>query len=69
MRLDTIALVIIIIFGVLWLAIWITGLLTAIPFGIFGLGLIAIALALLIMVIYQRLTNAEDDYYDKNIDQ
>jgi hypothetical protein len=69
MRLDTIALAIVVTFGVLWLATAVTGLLVALPFGIFALIPIAVIVGLLIVVIQQRLANKEDDYYDKNLDQ
>ena len=69
MRLDAIALVIVVIFALLWLGVAVTGIIAAVPFGIFGLIPLAIILGLLVAVIYQRLHNAEDDYYDKNVDQ
>lgn len=69
MRLDAIALIIVIIFALLWLAVAVTGIIAAVPFGILGLIPLAVILGLLIVVIYQRLNNAEDDYYDKNVDQ
>ncbi len=69
MRLDTVALIIVIIFAVLWLATAVTGILAALPYGIFLLVPLAVGLGLLGMVIYQRLTNKEDDYYDRNVDQ
>lgn len=68
MRLDAIALIIVIIFALLWLAVTVTGVIAAVPFGILGLIPLAVILGLLIVVIYQRLNNAEDDYYDKNVD-
>ena len=69
MKLDTIALALVVIFAVLWLVTFVTGLLAAIPFGILGLIPVAIVLALLVEVIRQRRANTEDDYYDKNVDQ
>lgn len=69
MRLDAIALIIVVIFALLWLAVFVTGVLAAVPFGVLGLVPLAIILGLLVVVIYQRLNNAEDDYYDKNVDQ
>ena len=69
MKLDTIALALVLIFAVLWLVTFVTGLLAAIPFGILGLIPVAIVLALLVEVIRQRRANTEDDYYDKNVDQ
>ncbi|WP_196258406.1 hypothetical protein [Pelagibacterium limicola] len=69
MRLDTIALVIVIAFGVLWLATAVTGILAALPYGILALIPIAVVVGLLATVIAQRLSNKEDDYYDKNVDK
>ena len=69
MKLETIALALVIIFAALWLITFVTGLLTAIPYGVIGLIPIAILLALLVEVIRQRLNNKEDDYYDKHIDK
>ena len=69
MKLDTIALALVVIFAALWLITFVTGLLAAIPFGVLGLIPVAILLALLVEVIRQRRANAEDDYYDKHVDQ
>ncbi|WP_404403864.1 hypothetical protein [Pelagibacterium halotolerans] len=69
MRLDTLALAIVVAFGALWLIVTMTGLIAAVPFGLLGLIPIAIVLGLLAVVIYQRVTNAEDNYYDKNVDK
>lgn len=69
MKLETVALALVVIFGALWLFTFVTGLLIAIPFGVLGLVPIAIVLALLVEVIRQRLNNKEDDYYDKNVDR
>lgn len=69
MKLDTIALALVVIFAALWLVTFVTGLLAAIPFGVLGLIPVAILLALLVEVIRQRRANKEDDYYDKHVDQ
>ena len=69
MKLDTIALALVVIFAVLWLITFVTGLLAAIPFGVLGLIPVAILLALLVEIIRQRRANKEDDYYDKHVDQ
>jgi hypothetical protein len=69
MRLDAIALAIVIVFALLWLGVTVTGIIAAVPFGALGLVPIAIIVGLLAVVIYQRLNNAEDDYYDKNVDK
>ncbi|MBU1175458.1 MAG: hypothetical protein KKH72_08640 [Alphaproteobacteria bacterium] len=69
MKLDTVALALVVIFAVLWLATLVTGLLAAIPFGVVGLIPVAIVLALLVEIIRQRRANKEDDYYSKNVDK
>ena len=69
MRLDAIALAIVIVFAFLWLGVTVTGILAAVPFGVLGLVPVAVVLGLLAVVVYQRLNNAEDDYYDKNVDK
>ncbi|UYQ70463.1 hypothetical protein OF122_10225 [Pelagibacterium flavum] len=69
MRLDMVALIVVIIFGVLWLGISLAGIVVVMPFGLLALVPIAIALGLLVVVIQQRLRNKEDDYYDKNVDK
>eukprot|EP00873_Tetraselmis_striata_P030516 jgi/Tetstr1/450780/TSEL_037816.t1 len=69
MRLDMVALIVVIIFGVLWLGISLAGIVVAMPFGLLALVPIAIGLGLLVVVIQQRLRNKEDDYYDKNVDK
>ena len=69
MKLDTIALALVVIFAALWLITFVTGLLAAIPFGVLGLIPVAILLALLVEVIRQRRANTEDDYYDKHVDR
>ena len=69
MRLDAIALVIVVIFALLWLGVAAAGIVAAVPFGVLGLIPLAIILGLLVTVIYQRLHNTEDDYYDKNVDK
>lgn len=69
MKLDTLVLAVIAIFAVLWLVTAVTGLLTAVPFGWLGLIPIALVVGLVVTVIYQRVTNKEDNYYTKNVDK
>lgn len=69
MRLDTLALIVVVIFAALWLIVATTGILVTMPYGIILLIPTAIGLGLLVMVIRQRLNNKEDDYYDKNVDE
>lgn len=69
MKLGNVALAAVILFGVLWLAGVLTGLIVAVPYGFIGLIPLAIVGGLLVTVIVQRLNNREDDYYDRNVDQ
>ena len=69
MKLETIALALVVIYAVLWVGAAVTGLMAAVPFGFLGLIPLAIFLALLVEVIRQRRANKEDDYYSKNVDQ
>lgn len=69
MKLDTLVLAMVVVFVVLWLGAAVTGLMTAVPFGWLGLIPIALVGGVVVTVIYQRLTNKEDDYYEKNVDR
>lgn len=69
MKLDQIALAMVVIFALAWVLTTITGLLIAVPFGVFGLIPIAIVGGIIVTIIVQRLNNKEDDYYDKNVDK
>ena len=69
MRLDVLVLAAVVAFGLLYLGVAIFGLLAAVPFGALGLIPIGLVVGLLVAVIYQRLTNKEDDYYSKNVDK
>lgn len=69
MKLEQIALVVVVAYGILWVGGAMTGLILAVPYGFLGLIPVAIFVGLLVAVIVQRLNNREDDYYDKNVDQ
>ena len=69
MKLDQIALAMVIVFAVAWTLFAVTGLLVAVPFGILGLIPVAIIGGIIATIIIQRLNNKEDDYYDKNVDK
>ena len=67
MKLDTIALALVAVMAGLWLILMITGVIVASPYSwIIALPLL-VGIYLLVRVIQQRLGNAEDDYYEKNI--
>lgn len=69
MKLENMVLAAVVVFAVLWVATATTGLITAVPFGWLGLIPLALVVALVVTVVYQRLTNKEDDYYEKNVDK
>ena len=61
--------VILLSLAVLWILGIIGGMIAAFPVGLIGLvGLVGIGL-LFIKVVKDRLSNKEDDYYSKNVDQ
>lgn len=47
---------------------WLFGICGLIPIALYGLGVL-VTVVLLIKVLRDRLNNAEDDYYDKNVKQ
>ncbi len=53
----------------LYVVVMVAGLIAAFPWGIIGLVVIAGVGLLLIKVIRERISNTEDTYYSKNIDQ
>lgn len=68
MKLDTIALIGCIIAGVIWLTVILWGVLST-PAG-YPIAAIVIAfLILLLKIINDRRNNAEDNYYEKNVEK
>lgn len=67
MKLDQIALILVIVAAVAYLLMISFGLIVALPIAWPLLILVAIGLFLVIRVIRDRLNNAEDDYYEKNV--
>ncbi len=63
------AYVLLIIVAVVWLIAIILGMIVAFPFGILGLLVIVGVGLLFIKVLKERLSNKEDEYYSKNVDQ
>jgi predicted membrane protein len=53
----------------LYVVVMLVGLIAAFPWGIVGLIAIAGIGLLLIKVVRERVANAEDDYYSKNVDK
>lgn len=65
---ERVAYVLLLLLASLWLGAVITGMITTIPAGIFGLLTILAFGILFIKVLKERLNNKEDDHYDKNVD-
>ncbi|MCB1510934.1 MAG: hypothetical protein KDJ36_08515 [Hyphomicrobiaceae bacterium] len=69
MKLDRIALILIVAGGAVYCGILVLGMIALFPFGLIGLGIFAIFAAIFFTVVRQRLSNAEDDYYERNVDK
>jgi CHASE2 domain-containing sensor protein len=69
MKLESVVLAVIVVAAVVYAAVWITGLVVFVPWGWLGLIPLALVIGLLAAVIWQRLNNKEDDYYDRNVDK
>ncbi|HHG89961.1 MAG TPA: hypothetical protein ENJ90_05730 [Devosia sp.] len=69
MKLDQIVLIIVVVLAIGWVLTVAGGMVSVMPWGLLGLVPLAIFIAILWRVIYQRLNNAEDDYYEKNVDK
>ena len=67
MKLDQIALILVIVAAIAYLALIFFGLLIALPYAWPLIILVAFGAFLVIRVIRDRLNNAEDDYYEKNV--
>lgn len=69
MSLDRIALILIVVGGVVYAGIILVGMIALFPFGIIGLVVFGVLAFIFIQVVRQRLANAEDDYYERNVDK
>lgn len=69
MKLESVVLAVIVVAAVVYAAVWITGLVVFVPWGWLGLIPLALIVGLLAAVIWQRINNKEDDYYDRNVDK
>ncbi len=67
MKLDNIALGLVVAMAGLWLILMAIGVIAASPVSWIIAIPILVLVYLIVRVIQQRLSNAEDDYYDKNI--
>ena len=65
MKLDTLALVCVLVVAGGWLLMMLVGIIAAGPLGLIALIPLGVVGYFVGAVISQRLSNAEDDYYDK----
>lgn len=69
MSLDRIALILIVIGGIVYAGVILVGMIAFFPFGLIGLVVFGVLAFIFIQVVRQRLANAEDDYYERNVDK
>lgn len=69
MALDKLALIVVVAGAIIWGVLMLVGMIAAWPVGLPFLAIVLIAGYFLYRVIGDRLSNAEDDYYEKNVDQ
>jgi hypothetical protein len=69
MALDKLALILVAAGAAVWCLVMLTGLVASLPFGLPLLIIFLIGGYIVYRVIQDRLSNEEDDYYDKNIKQ
>ena len=73
MKIDGLAVVLVVVVACGWLLILIGGLVSAAPFGLIGVMVVLAVLAvlgwILFRVIVERLRNAEDDHYERTVDR
>lgn len=67
MSLDRLALIFVLVPVVLWLTIMVTTAIALFPFGLVVLVVLGAVGYLFWRVIRERLSNKEDDYYEKNV--
>jgi membrane protein implicated in regulation of membrane protease activity len=69
MPLDKIALVLVVIAVAVWCAVLLTGVIATLPWGLPLLLVFCVVAYLFYRVVRERLHNAEDDHYEKNVKQ
>ena len=69
MPLDKLVLILVIAGAVLWALVMLGGIIATLPWGLPALILFLIGGYIVYRVIQDRLSNTEDDYYDKNVEQ
>lgn len=69
MPLDRLVLILVVAAAALYLLAVLIGLIALLPWGLIGIGVLAITGYVLWRVIRDRLANAEDDYYERNVEK
>ena len=69
MPLDKLVLILVIAGAALWALVLLGGIITTLPWGLPALILFLFGGYIVYRVVRDRLSNAEDDYYDKNVEQ
>ena len=69
MPLDKLVLILVIAGAALWALVMLGGIIATLPWGLPALIIFLIGGYIVYRVIRDRLSNAEDDYYDKNVEQ
>ncbi len=69
MALDKLALILVVAFAAIWCLVMLTGIIATLPYGLPALVVFLLVGYFFYRVIQDRLSNKEDDYYDKNIKQ
>ena len=69
MALDRLVLILVIAAVALWALALLGGIVATLPYGLPALAVFLIAGYIIYRVVRDRLSNAEDEYYDKNIKQ
>jgi membrane protein implicated in regulation of membrane protease activity len=64
----TLALILILAFAVIWIAMFFNTFLHM-PFGIIGIACLVLFICILIKLAYDRMTNKDDNHYDKHVDK
>lgn len=73
MNLEKLSLVLVVATGAIFVAVYGTmlaiGLVATFPYGLPALVLVALFVTICVGVLKQRLSNREDDYYEKNVNE
>ncbi len=69
MALDKLVLILVIVAVALWALALLGGIIASLPWGLPALVVFLVVGYILYRVVQDRLSSAEDDYYDKNIKQ